>query len=112
MVCPSHHHFVPLVLQLILPSPEKFAKLLLHIVRITLVLCVLNKSFMQIVSHVGHWFRLRCLPNLPNKLITELVLATWLHQEWTTWLQVKHSIVFFGYKIKNDRLIRNLKLLR
>ena len=107
MVGPSHHHFVPFVLQFILSSLEKFAKLLLHVEGIALVLRLLKKSFMQIVSHVGHGLRLWRLPNLSNKFITELILAAWFHQEWTIWLQVKHSVVFFGYITEIVVLIQN-----
>ena len=97
MMSPPYHHLIPLMLQLILPSSIKLAKFLLDIIWITLVLCHFNKCLLQVISHIRHWFWLWRLTNLPNELISVLVLSSWLHQKRTIRLQVKHSVIFFSY---------------
>lgn len=93
VVCPSEQELVSFVLELILPSPEELAQLLLHSRGVAPVHCLLDVGFVEIVRQVCQRFRRWCLPNLADEFVPICVLLSWLVQKWTLWFHVKDTVV-------------------
>ena len=93
---PSLEELVLLVLELVLSAFVKLHHRRSHIRWIALVPAVLHDLLVKIVSQECERLRCRWCRNLPNEIVSELVLDPRLLQENRLWADVEHSAVLLA----------------
>ena len=97
MVGPPLEQLVPSVLQLVLSPLVEFDHHFFDSDWVALVSAVLEHLLVELVSHQREWLRCRWSGDLPDKVVSKLVLDPRLLQEYGLGPHVEHSVVFFAY---------------
>ena len=85
------------MLKFVLSAFVELDHLLSYFIRITLISAIIQHLLLEVIRQQCKWFRGWRCGNLPDELITELVLNTWLFQKNCLWLHVKDSVVLLAY---------------
>ena len=96
-VRPSLQEFVLLMLKLVLSAFVELDHLLTHFVRVALIAAILQHLLLEFIRHKCEWFWHWRGGNLPDEVVSELVLNARLLQEDRIGPHVEDSIILLAY---------------